>query len=130
MLLETAFVCYALAVYWEGRSEPEPEARRQIVHVIKNRVHHSGWPDDACSVVKQKNQFSFFWDGKSDRPRDRRAWEQSMQDVRDAFDAPWENFGATHYVASYIPKPAWASSPKMRELGQLGTHVFYLETSR
>jgi len=127
-MLEAAFVCYALAVYFESRSEPE-EAQRQIVHVIKNRVNHSGFPDDACSVVKQRNAFSFYWDGKSDKPRERKAWERSMRVVEEAFDAPWENLGATHYHAEWV-QPGWASSPKMQKLEQIGTHIFYLETRR
>lgn len=128
-MLEAAFVCYALAVYFEGRSEPE-EAQRQIVHVIKNRVNHSAFPNDACSVVKQRNQFSFYWDGKSDRPRERKAWERSVRVVEEAFQAPWENIGATHYHAEYIEKPSWASSPNVKKLEQIGTHIFYLEERR
>lgn len=129
MLLETAAVCYALAVYFEGRSEPE-EAQRQIVHVIRNRVNHSAWPNDACAVVRQRNAFSFYWDGKSDRPRERKAWERSVRVVEEAFQAPWENIGATHYHAEYIEKPTWASSPKVKMLEQIGTHIFYVEERR
>ena len=38
--------------------------------VILNRVRHNDYQNDICSVVKAKNAFSWFSDGKSDRPKE------------------------------------------------------------
>jgi len=121
-------MCIALAVYYEARGE-SPEGQRQVVHVIENRVNHSAWPDDACAVVKQKGAFSFYWDGKDENPRDAQAWATAQLSVREAWENPWENVGATHYHADYV-SPPWSRSNKMTRLGKIGTHIFYSEDRR
>jgi len=126
MMIETAFFCIAMAVYFEARSEPE-EGQRQVVHVIENRVDHSAWPDDACAVVKQPAAFSFYSDGLPETITDKAAWETAQRAVREAWENPWENAGATHYHASYV-SPGWAK--RMRRIDQIGNHIFYSEDSR
>ena len=124
-MLTTAFLCAAIAVYYEARNQP-PEGQRQVVHVISNRVYHSGFPDNICDVVKQRHQFSFYWDGKPERPQDKVAWEAAKTAVEEAYDAPYENLGATHYHATYV-QPHWILSHTFMELGQVGRHIFYLD---
>tara|TARA_R110000744_G_C19027780_1_gene525027 strand:- start:218 stop:598 length:381 start_codon:yes stop_codon:yes gene_type:complete len=126
MMIETAFLCVALAVFWEARSESEA-GQRAIVHVIQNRVDHSAWPDSACEVVKQKYAFSFYWDGKPETITDKAAWETAQKAVREAWENPWENAGATHYHATYV-SPGWAK--RMRRIDQIGNHIFYSEDRR
>tara|TARA_R110000823_G_scaffold109853_1_gene229567 strand:- start:4 stop:417 length:414 start_codon:yes stop_codon:yes gene_type:complete len=127
-MFEIPFMCIALAVYYEARGE-SPEGQRQVVHVIENRVNHSAWPDDACAVVKQKGAFSFYWDGKDENPKDARAWAKAQLSVREAWENPWENAGATHYHADYV-SPPWSRSNNMTRLGKIGTHIFYSEDRR
>ena len=124
-MLEIPFVCLALAVYWEARGE-EPGGQRAIVHVAENRVDHSAFPNDACAVIKQKNAFSFYWDGKDENPKDAKAWAAAQRAVREAWQNPWENMGATHYHADYV-SPTWSRSANMTRLGKIGRHIFYLE---
>ena len=50
-MIETAFFCLAMAVYFEARSEPE-SGQRQVAFVVLNRVDHGAFPNDACAVVK------------------------------------------------------------------------------
>jgi spore germination cell wall hydrolase CwlJ-like protein len=124
-MLTPAAICLAMAVYFEARSEPE-EGQRQVVHVIMNRVHHSGWPNDICSVVKQPYAFSFFWDGKPETPNNMDAWRVSNRVVKEAMENNQENLGATHYHTTDI-SPSWSRSPAMKELGTIGNHIFYYE---
>tara|TARA_R110000737_G_scaffold4999_2_gene16290 strand:- start:305 stop:682 length:378 start_codon:yes stop_codon:yes gene_type:complete len=125
-MIETAFLCLSLAVFWEARSEPEA-GQRAIVHVVQNRVAHGAWPNDACAVIKQKNAFSFYWDGKPETITDPAAWETAQKAVREASENPWENMGATHYHATYV-SPGWAK--RMRRIDQIGNHIFYSEDRR
>ena len=125
-MIETAFLCMVLAVYFEARSEPE-SGQRAVATVIINRTHHSAWPNDACAVVKQPAAFSFYWDGKPETITDKAAWETAQRAVREAWENPWENMGATHYHATYVA-PGWAK--RMRRIDQIGNHIFYSEDSR
>lgn len=127
-MLTTAFLCAAIAVYYEARNQP-PDGQRQVVHVINNRMYHSGFPNDVCAVVKQRHQFSFYWDGKPERPRDKVAWEAAKTAVEEAYDAPYENLGATHYHATYV-QPYWSKSPNFVRLAKIGDHIFYEERER
>jgi len=122
-MIETAFFCIAMAVYFEARSEPEA-GQRAVATVIINRTHHGSWPNDACSVVKQPAAFSFYWDGKPETITDKAAWETAQRAVHEAWANPWENMGATHYHATYVA-PGWAK--RMRRIDQIGQHVFYEE---
>ena len=124
-MIETAFLCLSLAVFWEARGE-DPSGQRAIVHVVQNRVAHGAWPNDACAVIKQKNAFSFYWDGKDENPKDAKAWAEAQRAVREAWQNPWENMGATHYHADYV-SPAWSRSANMTRLGKIGRHIFYVE---
>jgi len=121
ILSSAAALCLTMAVYFEARSEPE-EGQRQVVHVIMNRVQHPAWPNDVCSVVKQPKAFSFYWDGKPEIARERKAWRNAQRVVKEALMHPYENMGATYYHASYVNP--WWKNKKIR-LGQIGTHIFY-----
>jgi spore germination cell wall hydrolase CwlJ-like protein len=99
---------------------------RQVVHVVENRVDHPAFPNDACAVIKQKDAFSFYWDGKDENPKDAKAWAAAQRAVREAWQNPWENVGATHYHADYV-SPTWSRSANMTRLGKIGRHIFYLE---
>ena len=124
-MFETAYLCLALAVYYEARSEPE-SGQRQVAFVVRNRVDHGAWPNDACAVVKEPAAFSFYWDGKDENPKDAKAWAAAQRAVREAWQNPWENMGATHYHADYV-SPAWSRSANMTRLGKIGRHIFYSE---
>ena len=73
--------CLALAMYWEARGE----GRHGMIAVgwtILNRTRSDHFPTTPCAVVYQGNerspcQFSWWCDGKSDRPRDRISWTKA-----------------------------------------------------
>jgi spore germination cell wall hydrolase CwlJ-like protein len=54
----TTLSCIAVAVYFEARGE-SMLGQRAVAEVILNRVADPRWPETACEVIKQKNQFSF-----------------------------------------------------------------------
>lgn len=66
-----AVECMAKSLYWEAKGREEGKTGMVMVGlVILNRVRHNGYHNDICGVVKAKNAFSWFSDGKSDRPKE------------------------------------------------------------
>jgi len=81
--------CLALTIYFEARGESKA-GKSAVGHVVMNRVLDRRFPSDACQVVRQggewpryRCQFSWWCDGRSDRPRDKRAWLESIQVASD-----------------------------------------------
>jgi spore germination cell wall hydrolase CwlJ-like protein len=121
--------CLAQNVWFE-EEHSDPGDRLAIAHVVLNRVADRRFPDDVCSVVWQRYQFSWTHDGKPDRvlPVIRRdyvgAWVEVVKASYDALTGrtvdPTD--GATHYHASYV-RPYWAGvmTPTQVTFG----HVFY-----
>jgi len=108
-----------------------------------NRVADKRFPNTVCEVVQQgptlawtenfpvknKCQFSWYCDGKSDKPRHEGKWNNSLsvaglvlayrdniQDIAFILD------GATHYHADYV-YPEWRKSK--HKVVQIGNHIFY-----
>lgn len=127
--------CLALNIYFEARSEPAA-GQRAVGHVVMNRVAHPAYPDSVCKVVQQGGeevlygcQFSWWCDGRSDRPRNKKAWDESLR-------LAWEIYlglsqdttdGALWYHATYV-KPYW--SEILLPGDRIGQHIFYLENER
>ena len=82
----------------------------------KERVY---WP------VKNRCQFSWYCDGKSDKIYDQEAWKNAMMAAAIANSSRTEDItlGATHYHADYVT-PEWASTK--RKTIQIGDHIFYV----
>jgi spore germination cell wall hydrolase CwlJ-like protein len=81
MLVE---LCLALTVYHEARGEPL-EGQRAVAEVVINRVEHSAFPDDVCSVVTDANQFSFVSkNGWAAIPSDQDAWADAVNISQEA----------------------------------------------
>lgn len=121
--------CLALAIYWEARSRP-PRDRRAIAHVALNRLEHPEFPDTVCGVVKQggeqrdRCQFSWWCDGKSDWPVERDAWRQAL-DLAEATlqgETSDPTRGALFFHHSNV-EPKWAT--KKQRVVQIGPHLFY-----
>jgi len=122
--------CLSLAIYFEARSESEI-GRLAVARVILNRVNSPFYPDTICEVVYQNAgkrdscQFSFACNGKSDRPRRGRAWEQAKTLATRAIAGEGEVQAiatATHYHADYV-LPKWSGA--MTRLVKIGRHIFY-----
>ena len=129
-MISAALMCLAMNVYHEARSEPMV-GQYAVAHVVINRVNSTRWPNDVCSVVHQgldrgrhKCQFSWYCDGKSDKPRDTKAYEQARMIAHGVYYGNLDDFveGATHYHAHYV-YPEWAKS-KTRTV-RIDDHIFY-----
>jgi len=121
--------CLALNVYHEARSEPEV-GQLAVAAVTLNRVHSENFPDTVCAVVKQggeqrhRCQFSWWCDGKSDRPTEAKAWKDAQRISRRALLGLTKDptNDALYYHATYV-EPRW--SRKMVRTARIDQHVFY-----
>ena len=135
MILETALTCLALNIYHETRSQALVE-QIAVSQVVINRVADKRFPNTICGVVKQaityknsnkpaphKCQFSWYCDGKSDRPKDKDAWETSKW-VANSMILNNINIteGATHYHSDEV-NPIWARV--FKRVVKIGKHIFY-----
>ena len=123
--------CLALNIYFEARGEPV-DGKIAVGHVVLNRVADARYPDKICEVVKQggprprhRCQFSWWCDGRSDRPRDLQAWKESQVLARVVFWGYAEDptGGALWYHADYT-FPAWGR--KLARGPMIGRHQFYV----
>jgi spore germination cell wall hydrolase CwlJ-like protein len=124
--------CLATAIYFEARGEPE-EGQLAVAQVVLNRVKNPAYPDTVCGVVYQNKskrnrcQFSFACDGRSDRVTDKSAWTKAQELARRSVEEQSTTFidevgSATHYHATYV-RPRWAG--RMTKTDKIGRHVFY-----
>jgi len=128
--------CLAQNIYYEARGSNRAD-RMAVADVVINRVQHTYYPNTICGVVQQgkqyasgamirnRCQFSWYCDGKSDWPKDIDAWVEAQQIAYNmiAFqDARGITEGATHYHADYV-KPSWAKDFHL--VGRIGVHIFY-----
>ena len=124
MIVE-AVMCLALNVYHEAKNQ-SLIGQIAVAQVVMNRVKDERYPDNVCDVVyqgqyykwkpdlpiKNRCQFSWYCDGKSDKPiKDTFAWEQAVTVAHGVYYGNLDDFveGATHYHAHYV-LPEWASS--------------------
>lgn len=130
--------CLAKNIYHEARGESR-EGKLAVAHVTMNRVHSNRFPDTVCGVVHQavyskwwweekgkrvpvrnKCQFSWYCDGKSDRIRlttsdgnpiaiNVRAWAESQDVAMEVMLGLTEDntLGATYYYNPSLADPDW-----------------------
>lgn len=120
--------CLVAAIFFEARDQPLL-GQEMVAHVIMNRVEHHAYPDDVCSVVYERRQFSFTHDGMSDDPGDyttyydRRAYERAVEVASQFLEGgTTEETTSTHYHAVSVA-PGWARVFTID--GQVGDHIFY-----
>ena len=135
--------CLALNMYHEARDQGTA-GKLAVSAVVINRVSDSRFPNTICEVIKQgptrkswrdpsvsypiKNrcQFSWYCDGKSDEVKDEKTYQKILDFARLIMhnDIQFVDItdGATHYHADYV-KPDWADT-KTRTT-EIGDHIFY-----
>jgi N-acetylmuramoyl-L-alanine amidase len=134
--------CLALNVYHEARSE-NLAGKFAVSDVVLNRVNDNRYPNTICGVVKQavlskwhleqgrevpvrnKCQFSWYCDGRSDDPTDMDAWAESRLVAYQMIEGGLYRGiteGATHYHATYV-EPSWRT--RFSLVGHIGSHIFY-----
>jgi N-acetylmuramoyl-L-alanine amidase len=138
---QTEFECLRMNIYHEAGNQNR-RGKEAIALVTLNRSQTKHFPSTICGVVTQavvvngvvkrnKCQFSWYCDGKSDAPNlrnplERKAWEEATEVATAAMEGKLKDFlgRATHYHATYV-NPGWASASRIRRLTQVGTHIFY-----
>ena len=134
------FNCLVEALYHEARSE-SLLGMLSVANVILTRKESSNFPNTICKVVhqgkywkgnpiKDKCHFSYWCDSKPERFTDMAGLIKSINVAEMSLKGIQvrQTVGSTHYHASYVT-PRWASNPHFKSLGQLGNHIFYIDTT-
>ena len=118
--------CMAQAMYWEARGEGV-RGMQAVGSVILNRVADRRFPNTPCGVVHQGGetppcQFSWWCDGKSDRPTNQAEWAAALTVANEALTQRPEDRtgGALFFHNTSIRKP-W----QRQRTAQIGNHIFY-----
>jgi len=127
--------CLAQNIYFEARSEPVA-GMLAVGHVVLNRVGSERFPDTICGVVRQggnqrlhRCQFSWWCDGRSDKPYDQVAWNAARMMAWFIYNGHTEDptGGALWSHADYV-SPSWREAFVAGP--QIGRHIFYLNAER
>jgi len=135
--------CLAQNIYYESRAD-NIAGKYAVADVVLNRVHDDRFPNTICEVVKQgpiskwwkeekgkevpirnRCQFSWYCDGKSDNPKNADAWRDSQEIAYRIYNLGVYrgiSEGATHYHATYVD-PSW--NKQMQTIGRIGLHLFF-----
>ena len=95
-----------------------------VAEVTLNRVSSPDFPNTVCEVVWQPGAFSWTRDGKSDDPKNFKAFAESVVVASEVLHDSSILLGteATFYHEKSI-YPYWADS--LTKLGMIGDHIFY-----
>ncbi len=128
--ISSEYNCLREAIYYEAGNQ-SAIGKLAVGQVIKNRVGDSRWPDSFCQVIKEKDQFSYYWDGKPEPiPKlDNRLERQA------AFVSSWVTLvvflplpditkGSLYYHSTKIKSPHWTA--KLVSF-QVGDHILYTD---
>jgi|TARA_B110000091_G_scaffold102367_1_gene111354 N-acetylmuramoyl-L-alanine amidase len=135
--------CLALNMYYEARNQGTAGVLA-VTNVVVNRVNDDRYPNSICEVVQQgptraswkdpkvsypvKNrcQFSWYCDGKSDEPKNTEQFTYFLNLSQGILnnEIPFLDItdGATHYHADYV-MPSWAKT-KTKTV-EIQDHIFY-----
>ena len=129
--------CMSKNIYFEASTE-STAGKIAVGQVVLNRKDSVSFPNTVCDVVyegkhyksgfpvRDRCQFSWYCDGKHDRPFRGKLWENSVElakflletdDLVDITD------GATFYHADYISAPRWTTT-KIKTV-TIDRHIFY-----
>ena len=129
--------CLAVGIYHEARGEGNA-GMAAVANVVINRVHDPRWPDTPCEVLSEgptlkwdvnaplrnKCQFSFYCDGRSDVPKNQKSFARALRIA----EQQWYSYGlslditegATYYHATSID-PKWP----YKYIITINNHKFY-----
>lgn len=122
--------CLALTLYHEARSEGR-EGMEAVGWVVLNRVTSPKFPNGICKVVHQGGpkppcQWSWWCDGKSDRPTSAKSWALARSVADDLLSAspPADPVaGALYFHRDSLTRPNWLENRE--QTAHLGHHIFY-----
>jgi len=130
IMIDLIVMCLAMNVYFEARDQPLA-GQVAVAQITMNRVASPHFPNDVCSVVYEYKQFSWFWDGKSDVPREEKAWKRAQMVAEGVLGGSGHSelmdSNITHYHALTV-QPYWSHT--MTLVAEIQDHVFYEDTSK
>ena len=132
-----SITCLAQAIYFEARDQPTV-GQMAVAQVVLNRTHDSRWPNTICGVVKEgptyswkqiypvkhRCQFSFYCDGLSDVPKDKRSWNKAIsiaEEVHYTYGLSIPLLDGAVFYHSINVDPQW----NRQYLIQIEDHIFY-----
>ena len=141
---EQEAVCLAKNMYYEARNQGLA-GQLAVSLVVMNRVKDKRYPDTICEVVyhgpiskwwlnekgkivpiRNRCQFSWYCDGKSDKPKNKKKYKFFLDLSRDLVYGNMQvvdiTEGATHYHADYV-YPDWRKT-KTKTI-EVADHIFY-----
>ncbi len=132
--------CLQEAIYWEARNQGT-KGMTAVANVIMNRVHDKNYPktvcgvahqaeyDDTGEIIRDRCQFSYHCDGRSDIPNLKNlneliVWNEANSIAIAVLKGEGEDVvgPSLHYHADYV-RPKWADDYQL--IATIGTHVFY-----
>ncbi len=133
--------CMAQNIYFEAGNQPLA-GKVAVANVVMNRVDDVKFPDSICGVVYQTKewktswltgelipmrgmcQFSWFCDGKGDKPKDSKTWAESLEIADDVMNGKYFDIteGALWYHANYS-NPYW--NKHLNQTVRVSSHIFY-----
>ena len=129
--------CMSKNIYFEASTE-STAGKIAVGQVVLNRKDSISFPNTVCDViyegkhyksgfpVRDRCQFSWYCDGKHDRPFRGKLWENSVELAKfllEADDLVDITDGATFYHADYISAPRWTTT-KIKTV-TIDRHIFY-----
>jgi spore germination cell wall hydrolase CwlJ-like protein len=142
--------CLAQNIYHEARGQ-DYAGQLAVAHVTINRMQHRRFPDTVCGVVKQghtkpswkdgrpipiknKCQFSWYCDGRSDDINEPKAWQKVKVTALLVYhnrvngylyNKRWNDnvLGAMWYHNTQV-NPYWVDS--MHKVKHIDNHIFYI----
>lgn len=122
--LSPELLCLAQAVYFEARGE-ELRGQLAVARVVINRATSGQFPDDYCSVVRQRGQFSFVRGGQIPAAdAGSAAWRKAVAIARIAHQDLWDSAaGDALYFHAARVRPQWASN--RGTVTRIDRHIFY-----
>lgn len=150
-ITEPELDCLAKNIYHEARNDMMA-GQFAVADVVLNRVHDKRYPNDICAVIyegpvqeswrtkktpdpndaelvpiKNKCQFSWYCDGKTDIPWEGEKWHTAKKLAAWYFlnreRIPDITDGSTHYHGNYIKYPYW--SRHYARTVSIDNHIFY-----
>ena len=121
--LTSELTCLAYNIYFEARNQLT-QHQFAVAFVTINRKNSKLFPDTICGVIKQRLQFSWYWDGKSDKPQESSALATAFKVAKLALSGNFtDNTGGALWYHNQTVNPHWASN--LEKVGTFGDHTFY-----
>jgi len=129
MVTASTLLCMTMAIYFEARSETDV-GQVLVAMSIENRINSYNYPNTACDVITEANQYSFYNEITNANPlkvKERKEWKRAEKTAKKfladkgMYYYQLEYYGC-HYHNNKV-KPKWSN--KLEFIRQEGNHKFY-----